>query len=82
MCRSIQTLYNVDPPVTEEQIQAASMQYVRKISGINTPSKANEAAFKTAVNEIAVVSARLLATLVTNSPYRERRLTTDVHLEQ
>ena len=79
MCRSIQTLYNVDPPVTEEQIQAASMQYVRKISGINTPSKANEAAFKTAVNEIAVVSARLLATLVTNSPHRESRLTIDVH---
>jgi hypothetical protein len=74
MCRSIHTLYNVEPPITDEEIHAASLQYVRKISGFNRPSKANEAAFKTAVEEVAAVSARLLANLETNASHREHRL--------
>lgn len=82
MCRSIHTLYNVNPPITDEEIRAASLQYVRKISGFNKPSKENEAAFSNAVDEIAVVSARLLATLVTKTPLRERTLTIHSHLEQ
>ena len=73
MCRSIHTLYNVEPPVTEEEIHAASIQFVRKISGYNIPSKANEAAFMIAVEEIAVASTRLLNALETNAPVRERR---------
>jgi hypothetical protein len=76
MCRSIHTLYNVDPPVTEAEIQAASLQYVRKISGFQRPSKANQAAFNAAVADIVAVSTRLIASLETNSPLRERRLTT------
>ena len=72
MCRSIHTLYNVDPAVTEEEIQAASLQYVRKISGYRKPSKANEAAFMEAVNEIALASAQLIAALETTTPPRER----------
>jgi hypothetical protein len=82
MCRSIHTLYNVDPPVSEEDIRAASLQYVRKISGFNKPSKVNEVAFSNAVDEIAVASARLLASLVTKTPLRERTLTTHSHLEK
>lgn len=74
MCRSIHTLYNVDPPVTEEEIQAASLQYVRKISGFRKPSKANQAAFNAAVDEITAVSSRLIAALETSSPLRERGL--------
>jgi len=74
MCRSIHTLYNVDPPVTEEEIQAASLQYVRKISGFHKPSKANQAAFNAAVDEISAVSSRLIAALETSSPLRERKL--------
>ena len=77
MCRSINTLFNVDPPVTQEEIKAASLQYVRKISGYTKPSKANEAAFLTAVDEIAAASARLLVTLQTNTRLRER--TSAVH---
>jgi len=76
MCRSIHTLYNVDPPVTEQEIQAASLQYVRKISGFRKPSIANQAAFKAAVEEIAAISSRLIATLETSSPLRERKLIT------
>ena len=74
MCRSIHTLYNVDPPVTDQEIQAASLQYVRKISGFRNPSKANQAAFNAAVDEISAVSSRLIAALETTSPLREREL--------
>jgi hypothetical protein len=72
MCRNIKMLFNFDPPVTDEEIRAASLQFVRKVSGFNKPSKANEAAFATAVDEIAVVSARLLSALETNAPARSR----------
>lgn len=74
MCRSIHTLYNVDPPVTDQEIKAASLQYVRKISGFRKPSKANQAAFNAAVDEISAVSSRLIAALETTSPLREREL--------
>jgi hypothetical protein len=73
MCRNIHTLYNIDPPVTQEEIQLAAMQYVRKISGYNKPSRVNTAAFNTAVDEIAAASARLLASLQTNADVKERR---------
>ncbi len=63
MCRNIRALFNFDPPATEEEIHAASMQFVRKISGFNTPSKANEAAFYSAVNEIASISGQFLSSL-------------------
>ena len=72
MCRNIKTLFNFDPPVTEEEIRAASIQFVRKISGFTKPSKANEAAFLTAVDEIAAVSARLLHSLDTTAPPKNR----------
>jgi hypothetical protein len=72
MCRNIKMLFNFNPPVTEDEIRAASLQFVRKVSGFNKPSKGNEAAFLTAVDEIAVVSARLLASLETNTPPRSR----------
>jgi hypothetical protein len=72
MCRNIKMLFNFDPPVTDDEIRAASLQYVRKVSGLNKPSKANEAAFLAAVDEIAAVSARLLASLETNAPARSR----------
>ena len=72
MCRNIKMLFNFDPPVTPEEIRAASLQYVRKVSGFNKPSKANEAAFLHAVDEIASVSTRLLSSLETNAPSRNR----------
>ena len=72
MCRSIKPLFNFDPPVTEEEIGNASLQYVRKISGFQKPSKANEAAFVRAVEEVAAASARLLTALETNAPARNR----------
>jgi hypothetical protein len=72
MCRNIKMLFNFDPPVTEEEIRAASLQYVRKISGFSKPSKANEAAFLAAVDEVAGVSTRLLRSLETNAPARSR----------
>ena len=72
MCRNIKTLFNFDPPVTPEEVRAASLQFVRKISGFVKPSKANEAAFFAAVDEVAAVSARLLATLETSAPARAR----------
>jgi hypothetical protein len=72
MCRNIKMLFNFDPPVTEVEIRAASLQFVRKVSGFNKPSKANEGAFMTAVDEIAAASARLLALLETNAPARSR----------
>jgi hypothetical protein len=72
MCRNIKTLFNFEPPVTPEEIRAASLQFVRKISGFVKPSKANEAAFLAAVDEVANVSARLLELLETNAPARTR----------
>ena len=72
MCRNIKMLFNFDPPVTDEEIRAASLQFVRKVSGFTKPSKANEAAFASAVDEIAAVSARLLGALETNAPPRSR----------
>ncbi len=72
MCRSIHTLYNLNPPVTEEEVRAAALQFVRKISGYSKPSKANEAAFTRAVNEITAVSGRLLQSLYTDAPLRTR----------
>jgi hypothetical protein len=72
MCRNIKMLFNFDPPVTEEEIRAASLQFVRKVSGFNKPSKANEPAFNRAVDEIAAISARLFSALETNAPPRNR----------
>ena len=72
MCRNIKTLFNFDPPVTAEEVRAASLQFVRKISGFNKPSKANEAAFLGAIDEIAAISARLLHSLDTNAPPKNR----------
>jgi len=72
MCRSIKPLFNFDPPVTEAEIRAASLQFVRKISGFTKPSKANEAAFQAAVEEVAAVSGRLLQVLETNAPPKNR----------
>ena len=72
MCRNIKSLFNFEPPVTEEEIRAAAFQYVRKVSGFNTPSKANEAAFFAAVDQIAAVSSTLLSSLETNAPPRNR----------
>lgn len=72
MCRNIKTLFNFDPPVTEEEVRAASLQFVRKISGFTKPSKANEAAFLAAVDEVAGVSTRLLRSLETTAPPKNR----------
>ena len=72
MCRNIKTLFNFEPPVTDQEIHAASLQFVRKVSGFNKPSKANEAAFMAAVDEIAAVSRKMLDALETNSPPRNR----------
>jgi hypothetical protein len=72
MCRNIKMLFNFDPPVTAEEIRAASLQYVRKISGSTKPSKANEAAFLAAVEEVAAASARLLHSMETNAPAKNR----------
>jgi hypothetical protein len=72
MCRNIKMLFNFDPPVTPEEVRAASLQYVRKVSGFNKPSKANEPAFNTAIEEIAAVSLRLLSRLETTAPPRNR----------
>ncbi|MGA2413253.1 MAG: DUF2277 domain-containing protein [Candidatus Sulfotelmatobacter sp.] len=72
MCRNIKTLFNFDPPVNEEEVKAASLQFVRKITGFNKPSKSNEAAFQAAVKEIAGVSARLLRSLETSAPPKNR----------
>jgi len=72
VCRNIKTLFNFDPPVTDEEVRAASLQFVRKISGFNKPSKANESAFLAAVEEIAGISANLLRSLETNAPPKNR----------
>ena len=74
MCRNIKILFNFAPPVTEEEIRAASLQFVRKVSGFNKPSKANEAAFLAAVDGIAAVSSNLLNSLETRAPPRYREV--------
>jgi hypothetical protein len=72
VCRNIKTLFNFEPPVTDEEIRAASLQFVRKVSGFNKPSKANEAAFAAALEQIAAVSKHLLSALETTAPPRSR----------
>ena len=72
MCRNIKTLYNFEPPATDEEIRAASLQFVRKLSGFNTPSKANAPAFDAAIEEVFLAGRRLLASLETNAPPRDR----------
>src|SRR5712675_1250507 len=72
MCRNIKTLFNFEPPVTSEEIQAASLQFVRKITGFNKPSKANEASFQAAVDEISEISTRLLRSLETTATPKNR----------
>jgi hypothetical protein len=72
MCRNIKTLFNFDPPATDEEIRAASLQFVRKLSGFNAPSKANEAAFDQAIDEVADVARRLIDSLLTNAAPRNR----------
>ena len=72
MCRSIKPLFNFEPPVTEDEIQAASLQFVRKISGFSKPSQANDAAFHAAVDEIAAAARRLLESLETQTPPKNR----------
>jgi hypothetical protein len=74
MCRSIQTLHNIDPPATAEEIRSAALQYVRKIAGTTKPSQANAEAFELAVGEVAAASERLLASLVTSAAPRNRQV--------
>jgi hypothetical protein len=74
MCRNIKTLHNFEPPATKDEISAAALQYVRKVSGSQKPSKANEAAFARAVADIAAVTSRLLSELVTSAPARDREV--------
>jgi len=74
MCRNIRTLYNFDPPVREEEVRAAALQYVRKISGFNKPSRANEEAFDRAVEEVAAASSRLLDSLTTSAAPKDREV--------
>ena len=74
MCRNIRTLYNFEPPATDDEIRAAALQYVRKISGFNKPSQANEAAFYAAVDAVAAASRELLAALQTNAPPKDREV--------
>ena len=72
MCRNIKTLFNFDPPATDEEIRAASLQFVRKLSGFTAPSKSNEAAFDLAIDETAAVARKLIDSLVTNAPPKDR----------
>jgi hypothetical protein len=74
MCRNIHTLYNFEPPATEDEVHGAALQYVRKVSGFTKPSQANEAAFERAVGEVADATARLIAELVTNAPPKDREV--------
>jgi hypothetical protein len=74
MCRNIRTLHNFEPPATPDEIRASALQYVRKVSGMNKPSRANEEAFEAAVEEIEVVTRRLLDSLVTSAPPRDREV--------
>ena len=72
MCRNIKTLYNFEPPATDEEVRASALQFVRKLSGFNKPSRANAAVFEKAVDEVAAVAERLLSDLVTAAPKRNR----------
>jgi hypothetical protein len=72
MCRNIKTLFNFDPPVTDDEVRAASLQFVRKITGFNKPSKANEGAFQAAIEEVSAISIRLLHSLETSAPPKNR----------
>jgi hypothetical protein len=72
MCRNIRTLFNFDPPATDEEIRAASLQFVRKLSGFNAPSRTNEAAFNAAIEEVAAVARRLVDSLETSAPPKNR----------
>ena len=72
MCRNIKMLFNFDPPVTDDEVRAAALQFVRKISGFNKPSKANEGAFNAAIEEVAAASMRLMSSLQTAAPARNR----------
>ncbi len=74
MCRNIHTLFNFEPPATEDEVRGAAVQYVRKVSGFTKPSQANEQAFEEAVDEIAAATARLLDALVTNAPPKDREV--------
>jgi hypothetical protein len=74
MCRNIKTLYNFDPPATDAEVRAASLQFVRKLSGYNTPSKANEAAFNAAIDEVFAAGRTLIDSLETNAPPRDREI--------
>jgi len=74
MCRNIKTLFNFDPPATDEEIRAASVQFVRKLSGFTKPSQANQEAFNRAVEEVSHVAGRLLDSLVTTAPSRDREV--------
>jgi hypothetical protein len=74
MCRNIHTLYNFEPPATEDEVRGAAVQYVRKVSGFTKPSQANEQAFEQAVDEIATATARLLDALVTTAPPKDREV--------
>jgi hypothetical protein len=72
MCRNIKTLFNFDPPATDEEIQAAALQYVRKVSGFHSPSKANEAAFNQAMEKVTAITAELFSSLTTDAPHHNR----------
>jgi hypothetical protein len=72
MCRNIHTLFNFDPPATDDEVRAAALQYVRKVSGFTKPSRANEQAFERAVDEVAAASRRLIDSLVTSAPAKDR----------
>lgn len=74
MCRNIKTLFNFDPPATEEEIKAAALQFVRKVSGFNRPSKANEIAFTLAVEQVSATARQLISSLVTEAPRRDREI--------
>ena len=74
MCRNIKPLFNFDPPVTDEEVRAASLQFVRKISGFTKPSKTNEAVFDLAIDEVAAAARRLMDSLVTTAPARDREI--------
>ena len=82
MCRNIRTLHNFEPPATEEEVRASALQYVRKISGSTKPSQANAEAFERAVDEVAEVTARLLDSLVTNAPPKNREVEAAKHRER
>jgi len=74
MCRNIHTLFNFEPPATEDEVRGAALQYVRKVSGFTKPSQANEAAFERALEDVAAATERLLAELVTNAPPKDREV--------